>query len=70
MPKAPTRKVLRRREEILRLLRLNKRLTTTQIADTLDCSQSMAYYVLKLLKSEGRVECWRSGKSLVWRLRG
>ena len=68
MPKRVTRKVLRRREEILRLLRENKRLTTTQIADTLDCSQSMAYYVLRVLKREGRVECWKSGKSLVWRL--
>lgn len=70
MPRRVTRKVLRRREDILRLLRMNKRLTTTQIADTLDCTQSMAYYVLRLLKGEGRVECWRSGKSLVWRLRG
>ena len=70
MPKRVTRKVLRRREDILRLLRENKRLTTTQIADTLDCSQSMAYYVLRVLKREGRVECWKSGKSLVWRLRG
>jgi len=68
MPKAPTKKVIERKEEILALLQ-KRPLTTSKIADILDCTLSMAYYSLKLLRSEGKVECRRGGKALVWMLK-
>ena len=75
MPLNKTRKVRERKKKILQLLDYFKEeMSTSDIADILDCSISQAYYALKELEREGLVEKKESrggkpGKRYMWKIK-
>lgn len=70
MPKSETSKVRKRIFQILKLMHLGKKVvTTSMIADTLDCTIMQAYYALRKLEKEGVVARKKAGKRYIWWLR-
>lgn len=67
IPKNPTIKVLRRKDEVYRLVLERGEVSTAEIANEMDLTLSQAYYTLKLLSREGKLLSERKGKASYWR---
>jgi len=67
IPKNPTIKVLRRKDEVYRLVLERGEVSTAEIANEMDLTLSQAYYTLKLLSKEGKLLSERKGKASYWR---
>ena len=75
MPLKEAYKVRERKKEILEILKhadflsLLNGLSTSEIADMLNCSISQAYYTLKLLEKEERVVKEKHKGKWLWKLK-
>jgi len=67
IPRNPTIKVLRRKDEVYRLVLERGEVSTAEIANAMNLTLSQAYYTLKLLSKEGKLNSERKGKASYWR---
>ena len=69
MPKNESRKVKERKKEILTMLKALVELSTSDIADMLDCTLSEAFYTLKKLEREGLIKKRKHKGKWIWKLK-
>ncbi|MCD6369585.1 MAG: DNA-binding protein [Thermoproteales archaeon] len=67
MPRRTTFRVQERKKEVYGLLLEKGELPTSEIARITGLTHSQAFYILRLLSKEGRVEELRRGKVAYWR---
>jgi predicted transcriptional regulator len=57
-------------EQFMKAVRDHSPASTSEVGDSVGCTQDNAYYRLKALEEEGKIESKMAGNSLIWFLSG
>lgn len=70
MPRRMTARIIERKKDIYELLRERGELPTSEIVKETGLTHSQAFYILRLLLRDGKVEEIKRGKVAYWRVTG
>jgi len=69
LPRRMTERIKERKEEVYNILSNKGEMSTSEVVREIGLTHSQAFYILRLLLKEGRVEEIKRGKVAYWRVK-